>query len=128
MERDQALDAVFAALADPTRRRLVGLLLTGDRPVGDLATSFEMSLTAVSKHLGVLMRAGLVSQRREGRVRWCRLHPEGLGAAQLWLESLGQLAPLDLDALEARLLEEGLIPDERGASDPGADGPGDDPA
>src|SRR5204863_10036768 len=69
----QPLDAVFGALADPTRRAIVARLAEGEASVSQLSEPFEMSLPAVAKHLRVLAEAGLVEQRKEGRTRWCRL-------------------------------------------------------
>lgn len=95
------LDAVFAALADPTRRAILTGLLGGDRTVTDLATPHAMSLAAISKHLQILTRAGLVVQTRAGRTTACRLEPDGLRAAGLWMQGMGGFAPEDYDALEA---------------------------
>ncbi len=97
------LDLVFAALADPTRRRILEMLLEDDMAVSDVADPFAMSLAAISKHLAVLSRAGLISQERRGRVKWCRLEPEALRAATVWLESFGLFEPIDLDRLEAAI-------------------------
>jgi len=97
---DAQLDAAFAALADPTRRAIVSRLLAGDCTVGDLAEPFEISLAAVSKHLTILARAGLVTQRRQGRVKWCRLDIDSLRPAAVWMEAFGSFDPSDLDALE----------------------------
>jgi DNA-binding transcriptional ArsR family regulator len=98
------LDAVFAALADPTRRGVLTALLEGPRTVGEIAAPLPMTLAAVSKHLQILMRAGLVSQQRAGRERTCRLEPDGLRAAGIWMQGLGGFEPEDYDALE-RLIE-----------------------
>jgi len=98
------LDAVFAALADPTRRAVLTALLDGPRTVGEIAAPLPMSLAAVSKHLQILMRAGLVSQQRAGRERTCRLEPDGLRAAGIWMQGMGGFEPEDYDALE-RLIE-----------------------
>ncbi|MEM1268090.1 MAG: metalloregulator ArsR/SmtB family transcription factor [Pseudomonadota bacterium] len=106
---DAQLDRTFQALADPTRRALVTALLTGDRTVSDLAAPHDMSLAAVSKHIATLVRAGVVSQRREGRVRICRLEIETLRPAALWLSATGLVDPLDLDLLEGRLEDLGLL-------------------
>ncbi len=76
---DADLDLIFAALADPTRRAILRSLLDGESNVSDLAEALPMTLAAVSKHLQILGRAGLVSQLRDGRVRTCRLEPDGLG-------------------------------------------------
>lgn len=95
------LDLVFAALADPTRRAILTDLLAGDRSVGDLAAPHAMSLAAISKHLQVLARAGLVTQMRAGRLTNCRLEADALRGAGLWLQGLGGFGPEDYDALEA---------------------------
>ncbi|MCB5200010.1 metalloregulator ArsR/SmtB family transcription factor [Loktanella sp. TSTF-M6] len=98
------LDTTFAALADPTRRAILSMLLEDDMAVTDVAEPFEMSLAAVSKHLGVLTAAGLVSQEKRGRVKWCKLEPDALHAAAVWMQAFGMLGPLDLDAFEGFLL------------------------
>ena len=71
--------------------------------VTDVAEPFSMSLTAISKHLGILVRAGLVSQERRGRVKWCKLEPGALRAASVWMQGFGQFEPVDLDAFESYL-------------------------
>jgi DNA-binding transcriptional ArsR family regulator len=98
------LDSVFAALADPTRRAILAMLLEDDMAVTDVAEPFAMSLAAISKHLGVLADAGLVTRERRGRVIWCRLEPDALRAASVWMQGFGQFDPVDLDAFE-RFLE-----------------------
>lgn len=104
MTRD--LDQVFAALADPTRRAILTLLLEDDMAVTDVAEPFEMSLAAVSKHLGVLTAAGLISQEKRGRVKWCKLEPDGLRTASVWMQGFGQFEPVNLDAFERFLATE----------------------
>ncbi len=99
-----ALDTVFSALADPTRRAILSMLLEDDMAVTDVAEPFEMSLAAISKHLGVLSRAGLISQERRGRVTWCKLEPDALRDASVWMQGFGQFEPVNLDAFE-RFLE-----------------------
>ena len=99
-----ALDTVFSALADPTRRAILSMLLEDDMAVTDVAEPFEMSLAAISKHLGILTRAGLISQERRGRVKWCKLEPDALRAASVWMQGFGQFEPVNLDAFE-RFLE-----------------------
>lgn len=99
------LDTVFAALADPTRRRILTMLLEDDMAVTDVADPFEMSLAAISKHLGVLSRAGLIVQERNGRVIWCKLEPAALKDASVWMQGFGQFEPVDLDAFETFLGE-----------------------
>jgi DNA-binding transcriptional ArsR family regulator len=110
---DPDLDLVFAALTDPTRRHLLRALLDGEQRVGDLAAPLPISLAAVSKHLQILGRAGLVSQRAEGRVRTCRLEPDGLAAAFVWMQGFGAFATADIATLE-RLLELALDEDDEG--------------
>jgi len=94
------LDIIFAALADPTRRRILAMLLEDDMAVTDVAEPFEMSLAAVSKHLGSLGRSGLISQEKRGRVKWCKLEPDALRDASVWMQGFGQFEPVNLDAFE----------------------------
>lgn len=101
------LDAVFAALADPTRRAILSMLLEDDMAVTDVAEPFEMSLAAISKHLTILTRAGLIAQEKRGRVKWCKLEPDAMRAASVWMQGFGQFEPVNLDAFE-RFLEEEL--------------------
>ncbi|UAB88007.1 winged helix-turn-helix transcriptional regulator [Ruegeria sp. SCSIO 43209] len=105
------LDTVFAALADPTRRAILAMLLEDDMAVTDVAEPFEMSLAAISKHLVILTKAGLISQEKRGRVKWCKLEPDALRAASVWMQGFGQFEPVNLDAFE-RFLEVELPPDE----------------
>ncbi len=100
------LDIVFAALADPTRRAILAMLLEDDMAVTDVAEPFEMSLAAISKHLGVLTRAGLISQERRGRVKWCKLEPDALRDASVWMQGFGQFDAVNLDAFERFLAQE----------------------
>ncbi|MBK1635506.1 ArsR/SmtB family transcription factor [Rhodovulum adriaticum] len=109
---DDKLDLVFAALADPTRRAILVMLLEDDMAVTDVADPFDMSLAAVSKHLGILTRAGLISQEKRGRVKWCKLEPDAMRDASIWMQSFGQFEAVNLDAFE-RFLEA-----ELGAADP----------
>ena len=101
---DPRLDLIFAALADPTRRAILTMLLEDDMAVTDVAEPFAISLAGVSKHLGILTRAGLISQEKRGRVKWCKLEPESLRAASVWMQGFGQFDPMDYDAFE-RFLE-----------------------
>jgi DNA-binding transcriptional ArsR family regulator len=94
------LDTTFAALADPTRRSILTMLLEDDMAVTDVAEPFEMSLAAISKHLAILTRAGLVAQEKRGRVKWCKLQPDALRAASVWMQGFGQFEPVNLDAFE----------------------------
>ncbi|MGA9254770.1 MAG: metalloregulator ArsR/SmtB family transcription factor [Roseobacter sp.] len=102
MKKD--LDQVFSALADPTRRAILTMLLEDDMAVTDVAEPFEMSLAAISKHLTVLTHAGLISQEKRGRVKWCKLEPDALKDASVWMQSFGQFEPVNLEAFE-RFLE-----------------------
>ncbi|WP_128253402.1 ArsR/SmtB family transcription factor [Falsirhodobacter deserti] len=103
------LDLVFAALADPTRRAILSMLLEDDMAVTDVAAPFQMSLAAISKHLQVLAAAGLITQEQRGRVKWCKLDPDALRAASVWMQGFGQFDPVDLDAFERFLRHE--LPD-----------------
>jgi DNA-binding transcriptional ArsR family regulator len=83
---DDQLSAVFAALADPTRRAILARLADGDATVNELAAPFPMSLQAVSKHLKVLERAGLITRGRDAQWRPCRLEPGPLREIAAWAE------------------------------------------
>ena len=104
------LDTTFQALADPTRRAILTMLLEDDMAVTDVAEPFEMSLAAISKHLTILTRAGLIQQEKRGRVKWCKLDPDALKAASVWMQGFGQFEPVNLDAFE-RFLEAELPPE-----------------
>ena len=107
-----SLDTVFMALADPTRRTILSMLLEDDMAVTDVAEPFEMSLAAISKHLQVLADAGLISQEKRGRVKWCKLEPDALRGASVWMQGFGQMDGIDLDAFERFLTLEEVIPAE----------------
>lgn len=102
----EPLDTVFAALGDPTRRAILAMLLEDDMAVTDVADPFEMSLAAISKHLQVLTAAGLISQEKRGRVKWCKLEPDALREASIWMQSFGQFEAINLDAFERFLQTE----------------------
>jgi len=104
-----SLDQVFAALADPTRRAILTMLLEDDMAVTDVAEPFEMSLAAISKHLTILTRAGLITQEKRGRVKWCKLDPDAMRNASVWMQGFGQFEPVNLEAFEA-FLEQQLGP------------------
>src|SRR5262245_31667611 len=87
MSQPDALNATFAALADPTRRAILARLATGEATVTELAAPFAMSQPAISKHLKVLERAGLVSRGRDAQRRPCRLEAQPLQVATDWLEN-----------------------------------------
>lgn len=105
---DTRLDRIFAALADPTRRAILALLVEDDMAVTDVAHPFEMSLAAISKHLKVLAEAGLIAQERRGRVIWCKLMPDAMRTATVWIAGFGMFEEMDLDAFE-RFLEEEVV-------------------
>ena len=109
------LDTVFAALADPTRRAILSMLLEDDMAVTDVAEPFQMSLAAISKHLTVLNDAGLITQEKRGRVKWCKLEPDALRAASVWMQGFGQFDPVDLDQFERFLAAELAEPAEADA-------------
>jgi DNA-binding transcriptional ArsR family regulator len=97
------LNRTFAALADPTRRRILAHLARGDRCVTDLARPHAMSLPAISKHLRVLERAGLLRRRRYGRVHQLNLEAEPLKKAAQWVEEYRKFWEGSLDRLAAYL-------------------------
>jgi DNA-binding transcriptional ArsR family regulator len=97
------LDATFAALADPTRRAILARLALGETTVSELAKPFKMSGPAVSKHLKVLERAGLIERGRDAQRRPCRLAPDALKSVDTWLETYRRLWDERLDRLEVYL-------------------------
>jgi DNA-binding transcriptional ArsR family regulator len=97
------LSNTFAALADPTRRAILARLALGETSVTELAQPFEMSMPAVSKHLKVLERAGLISRGREAQWRPCRLEAAPLQSAAGWIEEYRRFWSIHLDALERHL-------------------------
>jgi DNA-binding transcriptional ArsR family regulator len=103
------LSTTLSALADPTRRAILARLATGEASVSQLAEPFDMSLVAVSKHLKVLEKAGLISKGREAQWRPCRLETKPLRQVDDWLESYRQFWNDNLDRLEdyAALLQKG---------------------
>ena len=105
------LDRTFAALADPTRRRILQHLAQGDRCVTDLAKPHRMSLPAVSKHLRVLERAGLIRRRRCGRVHRLKLQAKPMRQAQQWIEEYRRFWEERFDRLDQYLNE--LQPNEK---------------
>jgi DNA-binding transcriptional ArsR family regulator len=108
------LSATFAALADPTRRAILARLCSGEATVSELAEPFDMSLPAVSKHLKVLERAGLVSRGREAQWRPCRLEAGPLKDANGWLERYRQFWEQSFDRLESYLDELQMKGEPRG--------------
>src|SRR6516165_6271304 len=103
MTPSRRLDATFAALADPTRRAILARLATGEASVTDLARPFAMSQPAISKHLKVLERAGLISRSRDAQRRPCRIEGKPLAAASEWLERYRQVWEGNFQRLDALL-------------------------
>src|SRR5438309_10923333 len=101
----RTLNQTFAALADPTRRQILAHLARGDRRVTDLARPHSMSLPAVSKHLRVLEKAGLLRRRRYGRVHQLRLEAKPLKQAALWVEEYRKFWEGSLDRLAEYLVK-----------------------
>lgn len=97
------LSTTFAALADPTRRAILAQLAAGECTVGDLAGPFDISAPAISRHLKVLQRAGLITQGRDRQFRPCRIEPAPLQAAADWTLQVRQLWEQRLDRLEQYL-------------------------
>jgi len=99
------LSTTFAALADPTRRAILARLSTGEASVTELAAPFEMSMPAISKHLKVLERAGLVARSREAQWRPCRLEAAPLKDVAAWVENYRRVWEQRLDRLDGYLRE-----------------------
>ena len=99
------LSTTFAALADPTRRAILARLALGETSVTELAEPFAMSLPAVSKHLKVLERAGLIARGREAQWRPCRIEPGALKQVDDWLERYRRFWDESLDRLDTYLIE-----------------------
>ena len=105
---EEDLDAAFAALGDPVRRALVSRLALGDATVGELAAPFDLTQQAISHHVGVLRRCGLVEQRREGTRRPCRLRTQQLSLLGGWIDDQRRTWNDRLDVLERHLAENGV--------------------
>ncbi len=102
MAEDQ-LSVTFAALADPTRRAILARLATGEATVNELAEPFDISLQAVSKHLKVLERAGLITRGRDAQWRPCRLEVAPLETASEWIERYREIASDRFDRLDQEI-------------------------
>ncbi len=100
---DRRLDSLFTALSDSTRRGIVARLGAGEATVKELAEPYAMSMQAVSQHIRVLERAGLISQGRHRQTRPCRLEPEALGVALSWIEQSRRTWSERMDRLETHL-------------------------
>jgi DNA-binding transcriptional ArsR family regulator len=109
---DDRLDETFAALANETRRSIVARLAEGEASVNEIAAPFDLTLPAISKHLKVLERAGLIVRSRRGQHRPCALDPAALEAVASWADQHRAIWEARLDRMEAR-----LRPDTRGDSD-----------
>ena len=104
------LDLVFGALANVTRRAILNFLSSADQSVLELVKRFEMSQPAITKHLNILEKAGLIQKRKEGRYRYCRLQPDALEAASEWAEDIRLHWQESFESLERYL--EGVNPKE----------------
>ena len=105
MKQSQCLDATFAALADPTRRAILTRLASGEVSVMELAKPFKMSQPAISKHLRVLEKAGLISRGRDAQRRPCRIEAKPLAEADEWLERYRELWEANFQRLDVLLDE-----------------------
>jgi DNA-binding transcriptional ArsR family regulator len=103
VQYSRMVDRAFAALSDPTRRGILERLGRGDASISDLAGRFGMTLTGVRKHVRILEGAGLVTTRKVGRVRSCRLGPRRLEDEAAWMKAYGQMLDARLNRLEAFL-------------------------
>jgi DNA-binding transcriptional ArsR family regulator len=112
MTPSERLDATFTALANPTRRAILARLASGEASVLELTKPFAMSQPAISKHLKVLERAGLISRGRDAQRRPCRIEGQPLADVSVWLEEYRQLWEQNFQRLDA-LLEELQSPEKR---------------
>ncbi len=113
---NDTLDGAFRALADRTRRRLLTRLIEGERRVSDLAAPLDITLTAVSKHLRVLERAGFITREKVGRERLCRLEGRALAQAAAWIADYRALWSKSFDLLEDILPGTTHVPETEGKS------------
>jgi DNA-binding transcriptional ArsR family regulator len=114
LDQSAALDLMFHALADPTRRSMVERLSRGPASVSELAQPLDMTLSAVMQHLQVLEASGLVRSQKVGRVRTCRIEPMALRRAEQWIAARRTTWERRLDRLGDYLAEHSAEPDERG--------------
>ena len=103
VQYNRSLDDGFAAVADPTRRGILERLSRGDASITELASRFDMTLTGMKKHVGVLEQARLVSTRKTGRIRTCRLGPRRLSDEAAWIERFQRMMDERFDRMEALL-------------------------
>jgi len=118
---DDALSLLFAALADPTRRAILGRLSQGEATVGELAEPFDMTLPAVSKHLKVLAHAGLIEQGRQAQWRPCRLQAAPLSQVNAWVEQYRKHWEASFSRMDSYLRELQQLPSK--GDDRADDGP-----
>jgi DNA-binding transcriptional ArsR family regulator len=111
--QDATLDRLFGALANSTRRAILDRLTRAEQSVLELAAMFEMSQPAVTKHLNVLERAGLINRRKQGRYRFCTLEPDTLEDASGWIERTRRYWEESFDALDIYLEETAKKEDEQ---------------
>lgn len=121
MRKPAPADRVFRALADPTRRRILERLARRDHAVRELVAEFDISQPAVTKHLNVLAEARLVTRRKRGRERVCRIEPAALQHSADWIDACRRLWTTRLDALESLMAE---IAAEEDAADATKQNPG----
>jgi len=112
MQQPDTLSTTFAALADPTRRAILARLAEGEASVKDLSAPFEMSQPAISKHLRVLERAGLIEQGRQAQWRPCRFRPEGLRDVADWIAQYRDIREASFDRLDEYLRQLQKEPDD----------------
>ncbi|MEH1129869.1 metalloregulator ArsR/SmtB family transcription factor [Micromonospora sp. CPCC 206061] len=112
MIADDRLTDTFAALADPTRRAILARLATGEATVNELAAPFDISVQAISKHLKVLERAGLITRSRDAQWRPCRLEPAPLASASEWIDRYREVWRDRMDRLDQEIRR---IRDQKGA-------------
>lgn len=101
---DETLTTVFSALSDPTRRAILTRLSSGEHSVSELAEPFDMSLPAISKHLRILQKSGLIQRRKDGRIHYLSLVADPMQTASDWLQNYQQFWESSFDAL-AQLVE-----------------------
>lgn len=106
VNQEKHLDMVFGALSDVTRRAMLSQLGKGEATVSELAAPFDMSMPAITKHLNVLEKAGLVTRRRQGRMKICTVNPDGAKDARAWIEQQSKFWNSSLNRLEKMLADE----------------------
>ena len=109
-DHEQELDLTFHALADPTRRAILARLAQGEATVNELAEPFDISLPAISRHLKVLERAGLISRGKDAQFRPCRLEPDGLREVHAWIDTYREHWEQRFDRLAAYLKQIEKLP------------------